>query len=211
MNDSNVKKITSKLFSNSRMELDFFMYLPNGIWGSKDRTTININLNPVIYLRYKSNKRVSEEYEFGKAAFKITPRNLYQVIKFFNTIVTWFYDDKYQDLFLLNDDNNLIFNADYKSLHVSTKRSDYDNQIMQAIPTVIQLGDKSYEGVHLYVNKSIYCISLTFEEVSMIFSILKDFQFSTEVTKVLAAYQYIVSHDVISTGESTMGKKTPFD
>jgi hypothetical protein len=125
--------------------------------------------------------------------------------------VTWFYDDKYQDLFLLNDDNNLIFNADYKSLHVSTKRSDYDNQIMQAIPTVIQLGDKSYEGVHLYVNKSIYCISLTFEEVSMIFSILKDFQFSTEVTKVLAAYQYIVSHDAISTGESTMGKKTPFD
>jgi hypothetical protein len=193
------------------MELEFFMYLPSGIWGSKDKSTMNINMNPILYLRYKANKYVSEEYEYTKAAYKITPRNLYSIIKFFNTIITWLYDDKYHDLFLVNDDDKLIFNADYKSLHVSTHRSDYDSQIMQALPTVVQLGDKTYEGIHLYVNKTAYCIPLTFEEVSMIFGILRDFQFSTEITKALTAYQYIVTHDAMTSGDPITGRKTPFD
>jgi hypothetical protein len=214
MNDNNVKKITDKIFSNSRMELIFFMYLPTGSWSTKDKSTMAINMNPVLYLRYKSNQHISEEYEYSKAVFKINPRNLYHVIKFFNTIVTWFYDDKYNDLFLIKEDNQIIFNADYKSLHVTTHRGDYDTQVMQAIPTVVEIANKMYEGVHLYINKSNYCIPLTFEEISILFGILRDFRFPTEITKVLAAYNYIVSHDAISTGDyisNNGGKKSPFD
>lgn len=212
MNDSNIKKITDKIFQNSRMDLDFFMYLPSGIWGSRDRSTINLNLNPVLYLRYRQNKKVSEEYDYSKACYKITPRNLYQVVKFFNTIVKWFFDDKYHDLFLTNEEGNLIFNADYNKLHVSTPRGDYSSQVMQAIPTVVQIGDKTYEGIHLYINKMTYCIPLTYEEIDIIFGILKEFSFTTETTKVLVAYDSIIRRGEISTQEQMqLNKKTPFD
>lgn len=212
MNDSNIKKVTDKIFQNSRMELDFFMYLPNATWGSRDRSTINLNLNPVLYLRCRQNKKVSEEYDYSKACYKITPKNLYQVVKFFNTIVKWFFDDKYQDLFLTNEEGNLIFNADYNKLHVSTPRGDYSSQVMQAIPTVIQIGDKTYEGIHLYINKMTYCIPLTYEEIDILFGILKDFSFTTETTKVLIAYEILTRRGEISTQEQmAFNKKTPFD
>ena len=211
MNDENIKKITDKLFMNSRMELEFFMYLPSGSYTTKDKSTITINSNPVLYLRYKPGKYNKTGYEYSKAVYKITPKNIYHTIKFFNTLMKWLYDESFNDLFLINE-GNLIFNADYKSLNVSTHLKDYDNQIMQAIPSVVEIGDKKYEGVHLYVNNTDYCIPLTFEEVSILFSLLKDFRFSEEVIKVLTVYNYIVSHNAIVSNDMIMGnKKTPFD
>ena len=84
-----------------------------------------------------SEEDYSEEYDYSKAAYKITPRNIYWVIRFFNTIMKWFYDDEYSDLFLENEDGKLIFNADYKNLSASTKQSEYDTQILKAIPSMV--------------------------------------------------------------------------
>ena len=88
----------------------------------------------------------------------------------------------------------------------------YSSQVMQAIPTVVQIGDKTYEGIHLYINKMTYCIPLTYEEIDIIFGILKDFSFTTETTKVLVAYDSIIRRGEISTQEQMqLNKKTPFD
>ena len=203
-----IDKATRKIFSNSRMELDFFMYLPTGVMNGF--STVSINCNPILYLRYKQNKYVHEQYDYSKAAYKITPRNLYHVIEFFNTIMKWFYDDKYSDLFLLNDENDIIFNADYNKLSVSTPRGDYDQCIMQAIPTVVRLGDKLYEGIHLYINSSIYCIPLTYQEVSIIFGILRNFSFTQEMMNVLLSTRYIVETNAFMSRDQFDGK-TPFD
>jgi len=204
------KKLTDRLLSNSRMDLEFFMYMPEGNWTSRDHTTVSLHLNPVIYLRYKPPKNYSSEYDYGKAAYKISPKNLYQVIKFFNTTITWLFGDKYTDLFLYNDEGRLIFNSDYKTLHVTMPTSDYTQQYMQAIPAVVEIGNKIYEGINLFINKTNYCIPLTYEEVSMVFNILKDFRFSEEVSMILTAYQYIETHNAFT--ESLPGKiKTPFD
>lgn len=211
IDDANIKKITDKLYMNSRMDMEFFMYLPSGTWATKDRTTVSLNSNPVIYLRYRPPRLYASEFDYRKAAYKITPRNIYYVTKFFNTIVSWFYEDKYRDLFLINEEGNLIFNADYNKLHVTMPKPDGLNQVMQAIPTVVEIGDKLYEGIHLYVNKSAYCISLTFEEITTIFGILRDFRFSEEVAKALAIYQYIVMHDAITAENPLDRKKNPFD
>lgn len=204
-----VNKLTSKIFGNSRLDMDFFMYLPTGTAGANG-DTITVNCNPVLYLRYKPPKNISQEYNFSKAAYKVTPKNLYHVIKFFNTIMKWFFDDQYSDLYLLNENNELVFNADYNKLSISTHRGDYDTCIMQAIPTVVKLGDKSYEGINLYINTSTYCAPLTFQEVSIIFGILKDFSFSEEVTKLITCYNYIKTYNSYSSGRD-YGGKTPFD
>lgn len=107
-----IERVTKKIFGNSRMELEFFMYLPNGVYTNPEKSSISINCNPVLYLRCKKNKYVTEEWDYMKSSFKINPRNLYTVIKFFNTIMGWFYDDKYSDLFLVDENGKLIFNAD---------------------------------------------------------------------------------------------------
>lgn len=209
MNDS-VQKLTEKIWSNSRMELEFFMYLPNGYWGSKDHSTVSMNINPILTIRYKQNKRIASEYDYAKAGYKITPRTLYHAVKFFNTITKWFYDDKYIDLFL-NNEGSLILNADYKKLHVSMPINDYSQQFLQAVPSIVQLADKTYEGIHLFVNKTAYCIPLSFQEVSTIFGILKKFSFSEEVAMLLAAYQYTESHNKITDEPKSWMGPTPFD
>ena len=205
-----VKKLTDRLLSNSRMDLEFFMYMPEGTWMSRDHSTVSLHLNPVIYLRYKPPKNISAEYDYSKAAYKITPKNLYQVIKFFNTTVVWLFGDKYKDLFLYNEEGRLIFNSDYSKLHETMPISDYSQQYMQAIPSVVEIGNQLYEGINLFVNKTNYCIPLTYEEVALLFNILKDFRFTQEVSMLLAAYRYIEEHNAFV--ENIPGKiKTPFD
>lgn len=206
--DNPVQKITERLLSNSRMELDFFMYLPTGYWGSRDHSTVSMNVNPILTIRYKQNRRIAAEYDYAKAGYKITPRTLYHAVKFFNKTMKWFYDDKYKDIFLYNEDGQLMFNADYKKEHVSMPTNDFSQQFMQAVPSVVQIGDKIYEGIHLFVNKTAYCIPLSYEEVSTLFGVLRNFSFSEEVAMLLAAYQYSESHNKI-TDEPKI--KTSFD
>ena len=207
-----VTKITRKLYTNSRMELESFMHTPTGTYTGKDRGTLNINTVPLLFLRYRKPKNISEEYDYTKAAYKITTRNLYDVVRFFNVIMKWLFDDKYRDLFLTNDEGDLVFNADYSKLSVSTHRGDYDQCIMQAIPTIISIGDKKYEGVHLYINTTKYCISLTYQEVSILFGILKDFSFTEEALLLLNMYDYIMKNNAISeTDWWSNTKPTPFD
>lgn len=205
-----IQKVKRMLYINSRMELEFFMYLPSGIRSGAAKNTLSVNVNPLIYLRYKPPKNVTQEYDYTKAAYKITPKNLYSVIKFFNTVMRWFYEEKYNDLFLVNEDDKLVFNADYKNLTVKTPRGDYDTGIMQAIPTIVYIGDKEYEGIKLYVNQSIYCISLTTQEVEIIFNLLKDFKFSDEINTTLTCAKMIMTYGLYNQ-EKENHPKTPFD
>ena len=207
---SEISKITNRIYSNSRMELEFFMYLPTGTYRTKDGTSLLINCNPILNLRYKKSDKIVSEYDYTKAAYRITPRNLYNVIVFLNTVVNWFFGDEYKDLYLENENGDLIFNADYNKLSASTRKGDYDQQIMQAIPTIVRYGDKLCEGIHLYVNKSEYCIPLVYHEVATIFGLLKDFNFTAEVTNTILCYQYIIENQAFVSDFRVNGK-TPFD
>lgn len=203
-------KITRKIYTNSRMDLDFFMFLPTITPPMSSSGAMSVNYNPVLNLRYKPSKTIKQEFDYSKATYKITPRNIYSVVKFFNNIVKWFYDDKYESLFLLGEDGNIIFNADFKSLSESTKLGTFDNSIMQAVPAVIQYGDKLYEGIHLYVNTTNYCISLTYQEVNAIFDILRNFSFANEVAATLTAYRLAYEYKRFENPRDKFSK-TPFD
>ena len=111
----------------------------------------------------------------------------------------------------MGEDGNLIFNADFNKLSESTKTDQFNNSIMQAVPAVIQFGDgKTYEGIHLYVNTSNYCISLTYQEVTTLFDILRHFSFADEITSSLTAYRYALEYKRFDTNRDKFNK-TPFD
>ena len=211
MGEREVEKLTKTLYTNSRLDLEFFMYLPT-IFITSGKTGI-LSSNPVLYLRYRQNRKLTEEYDYAKAAYKITPRNLYHVIKFFNTILNWFYDEKYADLFLMNEEGRLVFNADYNKLCERTPMWDYDSCIMTAVPTIVEYGDKLYEGVHLYINRQVNCIALTYKELGELFGILRDFSFPMYETMVVSEYQLTMAEGRFDTGRFNANGtlKTPFD
>ena len=205
-----IQKLNRKILSNSRFSLDFFMYTPYGSFTTKDNTSIYLNYNPVLLLKYIPPKYAATQYDYSKATYKITPRNIYKVIKMFNELMKWMYSEEYNDLYMLDNDNNLIFNSDYAKLQTSVTPGMYDQCYIKAYPTVVDLGGKKMEGVNLLINETTHIISLTHEEVALIFNILKNFNFTREVICALEVFRYIEQEK--SYGENKWNEnRTPFD
>lgn len=208
--EDNSTKLLESLYSNPRMSMDFFMRLPDGIYTNKDRDGIRFNHYPQISIICKKNNDNGDFYDFAKAIFHVTVNNHYQVIKFFNKTMKWLFDDAYNDLFLMGPTNKLMFNSDYKSLHAEVQYYTQERtQIMKAIPSLVSYDGKSYEGINLFINTSDYMIPLTYNEVGIIFSILSEFNFSAEVTKLLTMYDYVIRNNRVR--PSISETKTPFD
>ena len=204
-----IDKLNRKIISNSKYDLELFMYLPS--ISISQSNTASVSFNPILNLRHKPSKSLTEAYDYSKSTFKITPRNLFTIINFFNNIMKWFYDDNFSDLFLNDENGNIIFNADYNKLSESTPRGDFDQCIMQAVPTIVQYGDRMYEGIHLYINSVSNCITLTYQEVTSLFSVLKDFSFPNEVVNMITAYEYAKNNNRYMDSFNYSNKKNPFD
>lgn len=203
-------KLLESLYSNNRISIDFFMPLPEGTYTNKDRDGIKFYHSPFISLICKKNDSNTDCYDYKKASFRITVTNHYQVIKFFNTVMRWLFDDEFNDLFLLGPTNKLMFNSDYKTLHTTVPFYGlYGTQVLTAVPSIVQLNEKLYEGINLFINTTDYMIPLTYEEVGVVFSILKQFNFSAEVTKLLAMYDHAIQFNRVHPSKSET--KTPFD
>ena len=146
------------------------------------------------YVPPKSLQNVDRKNNF----FKITPRNLYRTIKFFDEIVKWFYDKDLTDLFLQGDDNKLVFNADYQHIKARTKPDKHNQTAMRAIPAVISSDDgKIYEGIYLYINKMENVVPLTLSEVEDILGLLAKFSFEESLLLMLEAYDYAARNNLI--------------
>lgn len=203
-------KITETLYDNNRMSLNFFMHLPEGIYTNKDHDGIRLFSNPSISLLCKRNEANNDFYDFQTALFRITVYNQYQVIKFFNKLMRWLYDDAFNDLFLIDAKNKLMFNSDYKSLHENVMfYGKSGTSVLSAVPSLVQLGDKVYEGINLFVNTTDYMIPLSHEELGVIFSILSQVNFSAEVTKLLTMYNFTIQRNRVHPSKSETS--TPFD
>lgn len=205
-----VSKLTEGLYMNNRMSLEFFMFLPDAIYTNKDRDSVRFLHTPVIRLLCKETETMKDFYDFKNASFTITVNNHYDVIEFFNTIMRWLYHKDFNDLFMMNGRNEIEFNPDFKSLHTNVSFYGYKKtQVLSAVPAVVVFDSKRFEGVQLYVNHTNYMIPLTFTEVGIIFNILKEFNFSAEVTKLLSMFDYVKKTDRIHPSRSET--KTPFD
>lgn len=205
-----INKLNRRIFGNNRFSLDFFMYAPYGSFTTKDQSSIYLNYSPVLLLKFIPPKYAESQYDYTKSTFKITPRNLFKVVKLFNTMMEWMYSDKYNDLFMVDENNELIFNADYSKLYTNIPPGNYDQCYIKAFPAVINLDGRKVEGVNVLINDTNNVISMTHEEVSILFNYLKNCSFSNEVMCALAVYEYIKSNDSYGENKRLEGK-TPFD
>lgn len=208
--DGLTTKLVETIYTNNRMLMEFFMPLPEATYTNKDKDGVRFFHSPIIQIRCKVSDSTRDIYDYMKAAFSVTVNNHLEVIKFFNTLMKWLFDDEFNDLFLMGPTNELMFNSDYKSLKTSVMfYSRKKTDVLYGVPSIVDLGEKLYEGVNLFVNTTDYMIPLTFREVGIIFGILKEFNFSSEVTKLLLMYDYVKKTDRIHPSRSEVG--TPFD
>lgn len=174
--------LSKSLFDTFRVSLSGYIILPEVMKGNG--SNYSIKSNPVLYLRYKGRKE--EQVDWNTSAFKINPKNLYKTIKFFNRAVSWFYDKDLKDLFVLGDNNELIFNSDYNKLMVLTDKDPKSSSAMKAVPAVItQDNGSSYEGIILYINKPEYAVPMTLQELESLLGILAHFSFEALVSELL--------------------------
>ena len=178
-------KLSMQLYSGYRFNISAFMYLPQVVSGYGG--VYGINSNPIVTLKYTPPK--GSDIDTKKATYKVTPKNLYKTIKFFNKVVKIFYDKDLQDLFLRGDNNELIFNSDYNKLKVIT---DYDPKLqcaLKAIPSVIQYDDgKEYEGILLYINTHDYVVPMPLAEVEAVLGLFTNLSFSTLSAEMMLSY-----------------------
>lgn len=205
--------IKRTLYKSTRYVIEFFMYSPKV---AEHNSNYNIQTNPILSIRQMNSESYQEDFKtIQERSFKITPRNYYKTLKFFNNVVTWFYDDKMHDLYVYNDDDELVFNSDYNSLYLVTQKGINEQNQMKAMPTVVQFNDKKYEGIHLYVNKPSNLIILTKDEVEMVLGLLKDFSFQTEILASLMMVENAKANGNVNVASGNYGsynsKKSPFD
>jgi hypothetical protein len=159
-------------------------------------------VNPIVVFRYVNTNNMYDEStktSYSDNSYKMTQKNQYKIIKFFQTIVDWFYDKDLKDLFLINENEELIFNSDYLHINVTLAKNKYDVGLMKAVPSVVVVEEKKYEGVYLYINKFDNFIMLTREDIEEILNIIKNFNFINETASLLSMIDYSVRSNNIIT------------
>lgn len=176
------------LYKHINISIEFFTYRPN-ILVNKNSYTINVN--PVVIFRYVNTNNMDDtKVSYSENAYKMTQKNQAKIIKFFQNIVDWFYDKDLKDLFLINESDELIFNSDYLHINSILSKGKYDVGLMKAVPSVIVIEEKKYEGIYLYINKFDNFIMLTKEDVEEILNIVKNFNFINETASLLSIIDY---------------------
>lgn len=172
------------------------MAVPSVFVASK--TSLTIISHPVVLFTYTPSSSMG--VEFNKAMqFKMNPRNRKNVISFFQKILNWFEDERYNDLYILDEhENKLMINMDYRGLEARTsKGSRYDPQAMMAQPAVITEDSVQSEGCALTINMTQYTCALSNTDIESLVGILEDFSFQNEAQLLLS----MASHKELYTTE----------
>lgn len=189
MADIKAQPILRQIYKNNTITLQFFTTPPQTVEQNKKYTT---SISSILYLQI--NCQTFTDVEAWKTMrYPIKQSNLYDVIIFFNTIVGWFEDDSMSDLYLMTDDNQMVFNSKYENLFALSRKSYFQDCQMRAVPAIIEVAQNKYvEGIYLYINKKTNMVRLTKDEVIDIFNILRTFNFVSETLLSLDLIRYSV-------------------
>jgi len=187
--------ISKNIIRYPGFSLDLFFFVPLVMIKRGDLPISTVNLNPVLRLVAKPPMGITYTSD---RAFRITPRDLPLVVRFFKEVVFWFDDPKRENLFVIDNNEDLVFNYDYESLRNAIALPTYTSiETMKAVPDVICRNDKARaEGIRLMVNKTENVITMTYPELYTLYKILDKFDFTTE-----SAMTYLLVSTLIKKGK----------
>ena len=208
-NKSSAISIKRNLYKGNRLSIDFFMYTPQALFNQNSYT---INVNPIVTFRYTNpNIMKDDKVSYTDNSYKMTPKNQHKLIRFFNTIIDWFYDEKLKDLFLINENEELVFNSDYNHINAVLTKNKFETGVLKAMPSVIMIENERYEGIYLYINKLDNIIMLTRDELEAIAQMIKNFNFTLEVSSSLIMIDHIEKNNDVVTDVVSWNKNGKFN
>lgn len=194
-----------QLFSARNFRIKSFMNVPSVFVQNKNNLVMMAY--PVLLFTY--NPPSSMNQEFNKSMmFKMNPRNQKNVTSFFQKILDWFENPKYNDLYILDEhENKLMINMDYRGLQARTgSGSRYDPQAMLAQPAVITDDSIQSEGCTLTINMTQYTCALINSDIESIVGILETFTFQTEAQLLMMMASH---HEIYTTKQPQITTSTP--
>lgn len=150
-------------------------------------STAMVQAYPLIFINYEMPNTVPYAERPKDTYYKVAPRNMYRVRRFFRHVLSWFEDPAYQDLYILDEHTGkIIVNMEMRNLQERLGAIDrYEAQAMLAFPAVIEQDSVQSEGCALCINRTNYVIPLRDEQVASIYGILEDFSFQEEVNMLI--------------------------
>jgi len=177
------------------ISVDLFFFVPRVSIRRGNVVSGYLNMYPFLYITARASKGLGNTAD---RKFRLSQRDLPLVLRFFQRVEGWFNDPKLKDLFVLSENDELLFNHSYGMLYETLKLEVPSGvSTMKAIPDVIVRNDKSYaEGIRLMINKNENVASLTYDELYILYKTLEKFDFSSEV-----ASTYLMATTLIRNGK----------
>lgn len=170
---------TRTLFTYKDLTLSSYIRLPKVTLKNK-----NLNINGCyvsLYLRINKIKREMNP------SYQITLDNCYDIVNWINDGLLLFYGDKYPDLFYRGDNDELIFNIEYKDLHVDTYREKATDPVMRLYPNLIRTDEwkRPEMGMILMINRIENSYKVPLSSMRKLLNILNKFSFQEETNLAL--------------------------
>lgn len=197
-----MKGLSLTLMSNPRLAMEFFMYLPHV---KQNGEYYSVDVSPCLFLKKKSTLQQSIPGERQKLVqYKITPKNIVDVISTINSAVKWFYREDMKDMYGYNDNNELVFNLNYNKLSVRTRPSKNDGSFLQILPTLVKENDGVGEGVVIIINSIDNSFYLYREELEAVLALLSKFSFYDTASFAMTALKTAIDMNTVDDGRPKM-------
>lgn len=172
-----VQSLGRRLLQVGRFTLNSYARVPSVTAGNR---MLTIGCNPVLYIQYNIKPEYGQPMPTDNA-FRVNPRNHYRVVQFFRNILDWFEDNRYMDLFILDEGSgHLLINMDYKDTNLLVRGSRYDAQVMLAQPAVYTHDSKEAPGAAVAINRTNYAQCISDDDISALYGVLNNFSFQQE-------------------------------
>ena len=144
------------------------------------------NVKTLISLKLESNDYLVLDYignKDNRENIYISYPHIFKVKKFFRESLKWFYDDEYDELFVMNNENELIFNSDYRNEEIIINNL-IGSKSLSIMPAIVADGE---EGVILFFNSRNKSVIMNIDQLESVIDFLENFRLY-EASQLLINY-----------------------
>lgn len=194
------KSVSRVLYHAKELQLVSYMRMPSVTY-NEVYSSIRLEGLPIIIMKKISKtKDPSNQYI-------ITHENIYDIVEWVNTMVSWFYKDRYQELFLDDGMGGVILNTNMSAIHVDTYRRLESDPVLRGFPTVVKINSASApeKGVNIIINRVENAVQINLAQLKKLLSTLVKYSFQEEISLFINTIMYYKLNNAIEKETSSYG------
>lgn len=198
------KSISRVLYQAGDLQLISYMKMPL-VTFNEVYSTVKLQGTPIIIMKkIAKTKDPSNQYI-------ITIENIYDVVEWVNTMVSWFYKKEYSQMFLVDEVGMIILNTEMSSYHTDTYRRLDSDPGLRGYPTVVKINSASMpeKGVNIIINRIENAVQINLSQLKKLLSTLVNYSFQGEMTLFLNTLMYYKLNNAVKKEGETYAANYP--